>query len=232
MGWLHELQQMDTQIGSIQRTIRGLDDGTNLRQELEALNRERDAASAELKGFEVDYYDKELKLKGVEDKIKKNRDRLFSGTIGNPKELQDLNEEVQSLTRQKGELEEGLLGMMDELDSRRKTVKQQRSLVDVKLKDLERIEKDYAEERQRHEGEIGEMQQQRSDFVGCVDENLLEQYELIRAHSANLAVVKVQANKCPGCSMQLTSFLLKQLKALEDLVQCESCGRILYSDEE
>lgn len=229
---LYELQKIDTRIGDLERTRRYLDDGTSLRQQLQSLGQDLDAASIDLRKFEGDYHDRELQLKGVEDKIKKHRDRLFSGTIGNPKELQDLNHEVESLTRHKGELEEALLLMMDDLEASRATVRGKQAEVDASQKELLKVESDYGQTVQRLEAQAGELRQQRAPRAATVDESYLDTYERTRNHAANLAVAKVDKSLCSGCLIQLTGYILKRLKESEDLITCESCGRLLYWEGE
>jgi len=225
---LFELQQLDTRIGNLERELRALDDGTALRAEIAELNAGLAGTSDNFKQLDAEYHDLNLKLKGAEEKIQKNKGRLFSGTIGNPKELQDLNQEIKVLTARKGDLEDQVLMMMEDVEARRAILKEKRAAIDARQQDLAAVERTYAEEVQRIDAEIAVLRSQRQPFVNSIDETLLDIYDRIRARSANLAVVKLEKERCPGCSIHLTSFLLNKLKESTDIVRCESCGRMIY----
>jgi len=229
---LYQLQQIDTRIGNLEREMRQLDDGSTLRTEIATLDQKLAETRSHFKELDTEFHDLDLQLKSVEEKIRRNRDRLFSGTIGNPKELQDLNEEIKVLTVRKGDLEEKLLLMMDELDERRALVEAEERELASRQQRLAEVEKTFAEETERIKAEIASLQTERRSFLGFIDESLLEMYENIRARSANLAVVKLDRDRCPGCSIQVTSYVLNKLKESTEIVRCENCGRIIYWEDE
>jgi predicted nucleic acid-binding Zn-ribbon protein len=44
----------------------------------------------------------------------------------------------------------------------------------------------------------------------------------------NSAIVPVDAGICGGCHMKLVTATLNGIKAEDNMVHCEQCGRILY----
>lgn len=63
-----------------------------------------------------------------------------------------------------------------------------------------------------------------------VEPQLLERYNKAKLHNAQ-PVAKVINNKCSGCNMSLPTSVLKKLTLENEVVECENCGRILYTIE-
>lgn len=61
-----------------------------------------------------------------------------------------------------------------------------------------------------------------------VDPALFQRYEKVKQHYA-APIVPVIGGKCSGCNMSLPMVMLKRLNAPDAVLECENCGRILYS---
>jgi predicted nucleic acid-binding Zn-ribbon protein len=61
-----------------------------------------------------------------------------------------------------------------------------------------------------------------------VEEALLKKYALVKSHHAN-PIAKVENNQCSGCNMSLPTTVVKRVSSGLELVECENCGRILYT---
>lgn len=59
-----------------------------------------------------------------------------------------------------------------------------------------------------------------------IDPKLMERYQIIKKHSTP-PVVKLINGQCGGCYMSLPSVTLRNLKAGSDIIECESCGRMI-----
>lgn len=62
----------------------------------------------------------------------------------------------------------------------------------------------------------------------AVDPLLLKKYDGIKRYHA-APVAKVENNQCGGCNMSLPTATIKRVAAGTALVECENCGRILYT---
>lgn len=63
-----------------------------------------------------------------------------------------------------------------------------------------------------------------------VDNALFERYKRVkRNHSIPMA--KVENKQCGGCNMSLPMVVIKRIQNSDDVVECENCGRILYTGE-
>lgn len=63
-----------------------------------------------------------------------------------------------------------------------------------------------------------------------VDPALFQRYEKVKQHYA-APIVPVIGGKCSGCNMSLPVVMLKRLNAPDAVLECENCGRILYSEQ-
>ena len=63
-----------------------------------------------------------------------------------------------------------------------------------------------------------------------VDPALFQRYEKVKQHYA-APIVPVIGGKCSGCNMSLPMVVLKRLNAPDAVLECENCGRILYSEQ-
>ncbi len=59
-----------------------------------------------------------------------------------------------------------------------------------------------------------------------IGEKLMERYQIIKKHSTP-PVVKLINGQCGGCYMSLPSVTLRNLKAGSEVIECESCGRMI-----
>jgi predicted nucleic acid-binding Zn-ribbon protein len=57
---------------------------------------------------------------------------------------------------------------------------------------------------------------------------LIARYKQVKANHA-IPMAKVENNQCGGCNMSLPTSVIKKISTSNDLVECENCGRILYS---
>ncbi len=77
--------------------------------------------------------------------------------------------------------------------------------------------------------EIEEAKKVLAQAAAKVDPALMDHYKRIKNHHA-IPVAKVENNQCGGCNMSLSTTTVKRVAADESIVECENCGRILYSD--
>ena len=59
-----------------------------------------------------------------------------------------------------------------------------------------------------------------------INAKLMERYQVIKKHCTP-PVVKLINGQCGGCYMSLPSVTLRNLKAGSDIIECESCGRMI-----
>ncbi|MCS6862781.1 MAG: hypothetical protein NZT92_20945, partial [Abditibacteriales bacterium] len=209
---LYQLQQIDTRLAEVEKARKELDSGAALRAECDAQRAKLSEESSRLHALETEIRDKELQLKSIEDKRQRHRNRLYSGTITNPKEIENLNQEVEALGRQKGNLEEIILLLMDDVEAQQRKVDELRQALSEKESHLRAVEQRYQETLAQLNAEWEALQAQRAQMVPHIEANALRRYEFIRGRARNLAIVKVKEDICPACSVTFATVLFRRLR--------------------
>lgn len=162
-----------------------------------------------------------LKAKEVEDK-------LYGGMVRNPKELASLQEDLDQLKAQQRPHDDLVLDLMARSESLQ-------GEVENKLDEIRRMEAEWYqeqqrlfEERDRLKAEIEYQEKVRIGRAALIDRESLALYESLRGAKQGIAVAKVERGMCQGCRISLPMNELQRARSGRVLVQCGSCGRILY----
>ena len=75
-----------------------------------------------------------------------------------------------------------------------------------------------------------ELQGERAALVAVVDREVLPLYDRLMKTKNGSAVVHAGGGLCSGCHMKLVPTTLVKVLAALELVQCENCGRLLFSE--
>lgn len=162
-------------------------------------------------------------------KIEQTDAKLYGGKIQNPRELQDLQMESESLNKYMATLEDRLLDQMvaqEEAQEKHDSLQRQ----------LEKLEKDRAkesktlllekeqlvQEMKRHEGN-------REGALASVSDEDREIYEKIRIKGGGYAVAILEGSNCSLCGLAPSESTQQTIRKGTGLVQCNQCKRILYS---
>ena len=225
---LYRLQELDLELEAKERALEQI---VGQLGENQAVVRVRSRLEAECKRLE------ELKrqqrfLEGEVDdimtKLKAAEDQLYGGGIGNPKELTNLQHEVDTLKDRRNQLEDKLLGAMEQ-------VEQSTANVATVTDELKTAETDWQNQQQRLSAEmeqlkttLSDLEQKRQLLSAEIDPKAVEFYHELRKQKGE-AVAKVEQGVCQGCRISLTTTELQRARG-GNLVQCSSCGRILFLD--
>jgi len=154
---------------------------------------------------------------------------LYSGTIGNPRELQALQDEIASLKRRISQLEDQEIEVMEQiepLDGQLATFAASRSALDDRGATLRA---QIAEEEVSLEGELEQVRKERADLVGAVEPDLLTEYEDLRKRLGGIAIARLVGGSCGGCHLSMSAVDVDRIKKLppDAPAHCEECGRLL-----
>jgi uncharacterized protein len=228
MQALYALQQIDKQIQRAKKSQSSLDNGTQAKANAEAIRNQYQEKLNILHKLSGDLKDSELKLSGVETKRKSYQQKLYQGTVTNPKELQNIEKEIQALGHQQSDLDGKILDLMDQVEQQKQIVTEAEANACEAETKHKAIVSNFESKYESLGLETTDLTRQRADAVqGIEDKALLKKYEDIRAKSAGLAIVKIEGSDCGGCHMTLPSTLIKAVKEGQELTLCENCQRIL-----
>ena len=93
---LYQLQEIDTELQEKKRRLAEVLNAQKETDELLAARERVTATEGELHIWQTKQRDLNLQLESLNGKAKRSEDRLYSGTVSNPKELTDLQNEIAS----------------------------------------------------------------------------------------------------------------------------------------
>ena len=226
---LYRLQQVDSQMDQIRarlKTIREtLENDLELRAAKEALsaaeNLHKQAGTA-LKQSEAEVEKQNIKIKQTESS-------LYSGSVHNPKELQDLQLDVASLKKHLGTLEERELEAMiraEETEQGLQSAMDKLAGVQTRLKDQN---SDLANESDALNKDLERLGSERTAITNALDEQAIKTYEQLRRQKRGMAVTILSDNACSACGTTFTASQEQSIHSASQLYYCPTCGRIVYS---
>jgi predicted nucleic acid-binding Zn-ribbon protein len=169
-------------------------------------------------------------------RVRKARDeeRLASGAITQPKQLEELQHEVQTLTKRQSDLEDAELEVMERMEEAQKEL-------DALL--AERSEHDDAraaavEERDREwaaiDAEIAATTEERDKVAPEIPADLLALYDKIRAAEGGIGAAPIERGRCGGCHLDLMNNEKSAYRdaPTDEVLRHEDCRRILVRTPE
>lgn len=227
---LYQLQQIDLELERISNEQQAVATSLQGDATLQKLRAEYKRAEQQLQVALQAQRDAEWALEDVSQRLKTQEQRLYSGIVKNPKELNALQQEIQHLHMQQELQEEKTLEAMDAAESSQERVQTQSA-------ELRRAEEAWASQsatllarRDQLESRRQEVQAKREQLTARLDDSLVNRYDKIRRTRQGRAVSKVEQSSCQWCRVILTPSQLQQVRTSTQLQTCSNCGRILYYD--
>lgn len=226
---LYRLQHIDTQQDQAQARLREIE---QILQSDPALRR----AESVLAEAEKNLQATQKALKSAEEavetqniKIEQSEAALYGGKVHNPKELQDLQNEVKSLKKYLITLEDSQLeAMIAQEEAEEKYQASQAGLAET--------QKQASEEKAGLRGErdgllkdLERLASERQVIAKVIPESNLTLYLRLRQQKRGVAVAEVQDSTCSACGATLTPAERQTARSPHQLSLCPSCGRILYA---
>ena len=199
------------------------------RQPLQAAQVLRDGVKQQFEATTKERKACEQDLALQEQAIAKLQDRAVKGEIKTNKEYQAHLFEVELAKKKKGEIEERLLLLMDEVDAKKKEATQ----AETAVKEAERR---FTEEKTALESsvsaleeELAELSRRRESVVVAVEASLLRTYEKLKATRKGQALAGVnKEGSCMACRLQVQPQVVAEVKRATAILTCSYCNRILY----
>lgn len=225
---LFRLQALDLELEAGRARLAEIEQALSSNPAVLAAQKALAAAEATHRSARSAAHDVELDAQTLTSKIKETEGRLYGGSIRNPKELKDLQAEIDSLKRRLVEVEEKELAALMELESAETALAQAQAQRQTAEKEMLVLNGALAAERETLTVHVAEMQAQREAAttpVAAADRTL---YEQLRRAKRGRAVAKLEDDVCTACGIEPTA-ALRQIARRGEVAQCIGCGRILYA---
>lgn len=226
---LYLLQQIDTEIRQKKQRLGEVLRAQRETEELLAAKGKMDTAVTTLNTWQNKRQDLNLELQSLKNKAKSAEQRLYSGSVKNPKELADLQSSIESLGRQRAALEDEILEAMIMIEDAETDKAAAAEALQTIQAAWEQSQSSLKKEQNELALRVHALTGQRQARLESITAESLGEYEAISRKANGLAVVKIKNSLCTGCRLNVTT--LKEKDAREGKkVYCANCGRILAID--
>jgi predicted nucleic acid-binding Zn-ribbon protein len=228
---LLDLQRVDSAVDRLNQRKADLPE----QRELDELNEQRSTlavtnaeAQASLDAVAREQTKLETEIQQIDDKVSHEQGRLYSGEISNPKELANIQAELDALRRRKAHLEDQELEVMEQRDG----IEKEHGDVATTLADLNAKVADATQRRDHAsveiEDELKSLAAERAQLVPVIHPEVIELYEDIRARRGGVAVGALVDGTCRACGLPLSPMQRDEIKRSDDpIIRCENCRRLL-----
>lgn len=227
---LYRLQQTDSQMDRVRARLQAIQ---KLLEDDQTFRQQRDLhqqAEQHLQTCQAHLQKAEQAAREQRIKIEQAEASLYAGKIHNPKELQDLQNDVAALKRHLSVLEERQLEAMLALEQ----AEQDYAVADRawQAAQAEWLQKNraLAGEQADLQKELEKLATERAGIAHTISQEHIDLYEQLRSQRQGIAVAGIADNACSACGAQLTPAQAQAVRAAAQTVRCPSCGRILYGN--
>lgn len=226
---LFQLQKVDLRIDQINTRLSKI-------AELLANNPQLIESEKAFRKSQEEYSQKEKEFANLDDSVKKKKIKieqsessLYSGKNPNPKELKDLQTEIDSLKRSIASLEEDQLVLMSLMDNVSKDVQDKQKNYESCRIENEKSNMGLLAEKGNLEKEKEKLLAERTVDSTQIPAEAVANYEKLRATKNHIAVTAVEDQSCSTCGSEITAADIQRSRTSSVLTYCPSCGRILYA---
>lgn len=234
---LLELQELDTKRGALNHRLDRLPGVAELAEQT-TKRRGVENQIRDLRIAVADLSDEQKRADVDVEQVKTRRDRdqgmVDSGAISDPKALERMLGELESLARRISTLEDVELEVMERLEQTQTDLAAWEADLATIDEQLAQTRADLELQRSEIAAELEGLDAQRVTVAGSMPADLLEHYERIRDKKGGVGAAILRRKECQGCGLMLNAAELAALaKAPRDEVQhCDECGRILVITSE
>jgi predicted nucleic acid-binding Zn-ribbon protein len=175
----------------------------------------------------------ESDVEAVRTRRRRDQERMDSGAVANPKDLERMQHELATLDRRIGVLEDEELELMEQLEEAQGAL----SALEERLAGFDDRLASLAESRDGRaaalDADLASVVAERPATVEGLPADLLALYDKLR-ESKGIGAAELRARRCGGCQLELDAAELSRIKTLpsNEVVRCEECSRILVRTSE
>ena len=226
---LYALQQKDDQLKEIEIIIK------EIPLQIKELEDERDASSEMIekakKKLQSNIEDRkklEMEIAALKDKISKYKEQMKKVTTN--KEYQGISNEIKFEEMNITAVEERIIEKMIEADEIIGIIRETESEFNKIAAEYNQKIKDLQSYLEYHKNKLIEETKNKKELRTKVAANLLKAYDNLFVKKAGKVVAFVQTDFCGVCNIKIRPQVLSELVISNDVLICESCGRILFKN--
>ncbi len=223
---LVQLQNVDKELQSLEALKGDLPQQVQkLRDQLAVLKADLISRNEELTEAKKEHALLEAELGSLQGGLNKYREQLYAVTSN--KEYDAITTEIDAAQEKISDAEDQVLERIQREEDLGEAIEELEPKISELTEHLAETEKELSEKILATETEYKSYQEQRDQLAGSIQRPALYQYERIRKGLGNNAVAEIQSAACGGCYSAIPPQKVVEIKMMNRLIHCESCGRIL-----
>ncbi len=162
----------------------------------------------------------------AQQRVSKYKEQLMQAKDN--KQFHALQHEIATFSAEVQRVEELEIGRMLEVDERTAVMKAAEATLTTEKKRVTAEKSAIEADAAAVAAELATLQAARGDLAKTIDARLLSTYETVAKQRKGTGISRVVDVLCEACRVRLRPHLYNQLRAGDQIIQCESCVRILY----
>lgn len=223
---LYQLQEVDLELKSNEQALKQKTSQLGESPEAVKLRAELSSQRQHLEELKHQQHSAEWEIDDLTNKATALEQKLYDGRIKNPKELTNLQHEVEGLKAKHHQSEDVALEIMSQVELTE-------SHIATMSNNLKSLEAEWHSQQQclttdieQLKNILSHLEQKRQLILAEIDPQIVSLYQELKMQKG-AAVAKVDQGMCRGCQISLPTSELQQARS-GSLVRCSSCGRILF----
>jgi predicted nucleic acid-binding Zn-ribbon protein len=226
---LIRLQRLDNAAVATRRTAEAIPERiADLDARVTAGNAAVDAAKQRLADAKAERQVVEKSLAEVQSRLSRFKTQLMA--VKTNKEYTAVQHEIGTAEAEVGRLEDDVLEHMLAADDLTATVEAAEAALKADQTEVERERGELEAERAELEQRLGTTTRERTALAEDIGDGALRLFETIARQRGGVAVVEAREGLCTLCNVRLRPQMFNQILLNTDLIQCDSCNRLLYHD--
>jgi predicted nucleic acid-binding Zn-ribbon protein len=171
----------------------------------------------------------QLKISEAEAEIGKMKDQM--NVTKHQKEYDKLKTSILSHEADIQKWEDEALEAFSSVDELEEEAQKAAEQIEEARAELERIQESVAEEQKAFDTRIEELEEELADVRDSVKPSVLSAYKRLAGSRLKQPLATVRNRVCEGCFTQLTKQTEVLLRRDDEIVYCNSCGRMLVIED-
>ncbi len=154
---------------------------------------------------------------------------IDAGQVKDPKALERMLGELQSLRRRITSLEDTELEVMERLETAQTSLDQRTAELSAMEGEEAQLRAAFEQKAGDLQAQLGAVQDERKTTASGLPQDLLALYEKLRGQKNGVGAAALRRRECEGCRLTLNASDLGIIAKApaDDVIRCEECNRIL-----
>jgi uncharacterized protein len=227
---LISLQDIDQKIVSLKKQISDIPEKTSaFRAELQLLTQAHQTRVATYHELGKQRRAKESDVEMMRTKLSRFKDQLM--TVKTNKEYTAMLHEIQGVEDQIRAAEDGILEIMDQMETMESTLANEEKILKAKQAEVEAQIHSAEQSAPVLEADVTRLMEGKNALEREITSDMLARYRRIADARKGLALAEAKNELCSVCHVRIRPQVIAELLHSEEIHVCDSCSRILFVRE-